>query len=146
MKTALITIALMALILVTLVVGCKKQEEAPTPSEPRKAAEGTFSEAANAVEAVKTTAKEATAQAATQLTAAQQQAQGLIDRAKSLLAENKCQDALASLNQLASIRLTPEQQKLVDELKAKIQAALAKTAVSGTNAASALGNMLGGKK
>ena len=112
------------------------------PSEPAKAAEGIGAETAKAVDAAKTTAKEVTEQAT-----AQDQAQGLIEKAKAFVADKKYQDALASLNQLAGSKLTPDQQTLVDGLKAQIQAALAKAAGTGTNAAaSALGGVLGGKK
>ena len=117
------------------------------PSEPAKAAEGIGAETAKAVDAAKTTAKEVTEQATAQVKAAQDQAQGLIEKAKAFVADKKYQDALASLNQLAGSKLTPDQQTLVDGLKAQIQAALAKAAGTGTNAAaSALGGVLGGKK
>ena len=72
------------------------------------------------------------------------QAQALIDKAKGLVTTEKYQDALKVVQQLSSLKLTAEQQKLVDGLKAQIQTALAK--VTATDAASALGNVLGGKK
>ena len=53
-------------------------------------------------------------------------------------------DALTVVQQLASVKLTPEQRTLMDGLKAQIQTALAKDATS--DAASALGNALGGQK
>ncbi|HEY5914665.1 MAG TPA: hypothetical protein VJA21_29090 [Verrucomicrobiae bacterium] len=146
MKAKLLTIAMAVSALIVVAVGCKKQEESTPPAETQKAADGVKSEAAKAAESLKTTAKEVTDQATAQVDAGQQQAQGLIDQAKNLVSQNKYQDAVAKLKELASTKLTPDQQKLVDDLKAKIQAALANTAVSGTNAASALGNMLGGKK
>jgi CHASE3 domain sensor protein len=53
-------------------------------------------------------------------------------------------DALDTIKQLAGTKQTPDQQKSVDDLKAQIQSALAKAA--GSDAASALGGALGGKK
>ena len=87
-------------------------------------------------------------QAATQATAqaqpAQTMVQSLIDRAKGLVADQKYSEALNTLSQLSNIKLTPDQQALVDSLKSQIQTALAKAGAS--DAASALGGVLGGKK
>lgn len=78
-----------------------------------------------------------TASAQTAATEASNQAQALITQATSLISEKKFQDASQILKQLASVKLTPEQQKLVEDLKAKIQAGLASSGVQ---------NVLGGKK
>ncbi|MCX6928884.1 MAG: hypothetical protein NT154_37590 [Verrucomicrobia bacterium] len=169
MKIKLIVMGVVACATFAAVTGCKKEEPATetrapkpaesVPSEPAKAVEaataaakqateqvatGAVSEAAKTVDAAKEAATAATDQAAAQAKAAAQQAQGLIDRAKSLVGDKKYQDALTSLGQLANVKLTPEQQKLVDDLKTQIQSALAKA--SAGDAASALGGALGGKK
>jgi hypothetical protein len=98
-------------------------------------------EPAKPVDAAQSATTAVADQATTQAKAAEQQAQGLIDRAKGYITDEKYQDALTTLNQLAGSKLTAEQQKLVDSLKAQIQSALAKTATK--DAASTLGGALG---
>jgi hypothetical protein len=66
--------------------------------------------------------------------------QGLIDKAKSLIAENKLSDASSVLQQLAGQSLSGEQQKVVDGLKAQIQKALIAKAAG--DAAGSAGNLL----
>jgi hypothetical protein len=109
-------------------------EQAP-PTAATTAAEGVQAAATQAV---------ATAAAAAASSAAGTQVQALIDKAKGLVTNQKYQDALSTVQQLYGLKLTPEQQTLVDGLKAQIQTAMAKSAAS--DAASAVGNVLGGKK
>ncbi len=119
-------------------------------SEVQKAAEASKPAAqeaqATAMQAVQTAATQAVtvATAAVASAASTTQVQALIDKAKNLTANQKYQDALTVVQQLYSMKLTPEQQTLVDGLKAQIQSAMAKATV--TNATSVLGNVLGGKK
>jgi hypothetical protein len=161
MKYALLGLTLSGLLVVT--GGCSKSEPAPSASEVDKAikeenaavaksADKTaetpkpvIQQAADAVAqatnvgarmAVDTAAKMAVAPAATEA-----QAQGLIDQAKTMVSQNKYQGAVDTLKKLSSLKLTPEQQTVVDGLKAQIQKYMASQATSeGTKA---IGNLLG---
>ncbi len=67
-------------------------------------------------------------------------AQSLIDQASKLVADTKYADAANVLKQLASLKLTPDQQKTVGELSGKV-----KTALAG-DAAKSVGNLLNENK
>ena len=149
-----------------LAAGCSKQEppagETPKPAEASKLADEAASAAAAVSQAAASVVTQAQQTAANVAAAAQQavsaatnqaaaavadstsQVQTLIEKAKGLVTDEKYKDALTVVQQLASAKLTPEQRTLVDGLKAQIQTALAKSTTS--DAASALGNALGGKK
>ena len=130
--------------------------EAPQPTEAPKPA---AAEAQKTVEAAQSATQQVQAaasaaaqqavsaasnQAATAVAASMAQVQSLIDKAKGLVGEEKYKDALGVVQQLSGMRLTPEQRTLVDGLKTQVQTALAKS--TAPDAASALGNVLGGKK
>jgi hypothetical protein len=100
-------------------------------AEAAKAAEAARVEAARAADAAKVEATKAANTAKTQ---------GLIDKAKSLIAESKFSDASSVLQQLTGLSLTSDQQKLVDALKAQIQKALAAKATE--SAVGSVGDLL----
>ena len=71
-------------------------------------------------------------------------AQELLTKAQALVGEKKFEEAGNLLQKLADYELTPEQQKMLDNLKAAIQKAMESGAVKeGTKA---IGNMLGGEE
>jgi colicin import membrane protein len=114
-------------------------------AEAAKTSEAARAEAAKTAEAAKAqdvkTADAANAEAAKVAKAADtSRTQGLIDKAKILVAENKFTDASSVLQELSGKSLSAEQTKLVDSLKEQIQKAL--TAKATDNAASAVGNLL----
>ena len=151
MKFKLFTIGITLCAAVALFSGCKKEEAAPPPLAPT-ASEPMTSQVVKSVDATKSAVTQAIDQATAQVTAqtnalgneGEQKAQGLIDQAKAYLADQKYQEALGILSQLANTKLTADQQKLVADLKAQIQSALAKATAK--DPASALGGALGGKK
>ena len=110
----------------------------PAPTAP--ATEVAPAAAVPAQPAMGTAATQAVATAATTTNLVQT----LIEKAKGMVANEKYKDALTVVQQLSRMKLSGEQQTLVDGLKAQIQTALAQGAA--TNAASALGNILGGNK
>ena len=73
------------------------------------------------------------------------QVQGLITKVKDLIAQKDYAGALSALKELSAMKLTPEQQKLVDDLKAQVQKAMAGAAASDAqkNASDAVGGLLG---
>ena len=74
-----------------------------------------------AKETIQTTATNIQAQATDATTS---KVQGIIDQAKKLMSENKMSEALTTLKGLDGQQLTPDQQTLVESLKAQIQKAL----------------------
>ena len=136
-------------------IGCEKQSPAPATDGTNKttgtvsdtledAAKKAAAEVKKIAEEVKTTAEktvtDATKQVASLTSSASSKAQEYIDKAKTLVNEKKYQDALTSLKELGSLSLSPEQQKVVDDLKKTIQNALGSSAT--TNGATAIQGLL----
>lgn len=131
-----------------VLAGCSKQDPIPSSDTGAQAADSAVTDLSKTVEAAKTAGEKAVADVSKQVqdttAAASAKAQGLIDKARSLIAENKYQEASAVIQELSGHKLTAEQQKLVDGLKEQLQKALAGKAA--TDGASAVGNILGGKQ
>lgn len=72
--------------------------------------------------------------------ASQNQAQVLIDKAKQFIADKKYSDALDSLKGLSNLKLTSDQQKIVDDLKTQVEKLMASDTAS--NAVKSLGGLL----
>lgn len=130
---------------VVFIAGCGRQESTTSPpaAPMEKASE------APAAEMPRSAVAEAPAPAlaappapevAAAPSAATDQAQGLIDKVKSLVAAKKYTEAATVLKDLSALELTPGQQQLVDSLQAQVQKALLADAVPA--AGKAVGELL----
>lgn len=144
MKTQTSIITLSAALAISLLAGCGKPTDSnPSPNQ-GEAAPATGTDAAKIIEgakpAVEAAAKEVKETATAAVADATAKANGMIDQAKTLIGETKYSDALNVVQQLSSMKLTPEQEKLVAGLKDQIQKAMAAKATQ--DGTSAVGNLL----
>jgi len=163
MKTERIVATLALTSLIAIVAGCgQKDQTASTEATTESKTESTLSSVSAAASEAKETAKQAatevkqtaekvaadvkqtaqetTAAAGNKIATLKAEAQNLIDKTKTLINDQKYQDALNSLKQLSNLSLTPEQQKTVNDLKAQLEKIMSSQVV--TNAASALNGLL----
>ncbi|MGN6555504.1 MAG: hypothetical protein ACTHLW_17500 [Verrucomicrobiota bacterium] len=154
MKTERIICSLAVATVLAFASGCEKKDQTAAPesaaseaapkestvaSQISAATDNVKQTAENVTTEVKQATQNATAAATSKMEELKAGSQSLIDKAKALVNDKKYEDALASLKQLSNVKLTPEQQKTVDDLKAQIQKLMSSSIV--TNTASALGNM-----
>ena len=146
MKNSLLTLAGCALL--TAAIGCSKSEDpakTPTPaaaSDMQKTVDATVKDAQQKAGEVKAAAEKIAADAEKQAKDAAAAVQGVIAQAKTLVAEKKYPEALTLLQQkTAELKLTAEQQKLLDPVKAEIQKLMAGAAAS--EGAKAVGGLIG---
>lgn len=137
MKTVLNIIGMVGLA-AFVCVGCQKSESTSTET-------GTSVETVEVEEvSIEETVTETAETAKKVISDANAKAQDLLTQAQSLVGEKKYEEAGTLLQKISDLELTPEQQKMLDDLTAAVQKAMESEAVKeGTKA---IGNMLGGEK
>jgi hypothetical protein len=127
-------IAVVTVAALLFAAGCRKQEQPTT--QPMTSDAGDAPKADEALDPTVEAAPEAAAvgttdQAGTAVAADNRQAQTLIEKARELVRDQKYQDALTVVQQVSALRLTPDQQRLVNGMKVQIRSALGGKAVPG---------------
>lgn len=150
MKTSISGSICAALLAVGLNTGCSKNESSSSTAgdavdSSRKAVGDAVSGVKDTAVEVKQAAEKAVGdvkqQASDVAAAADTQVKALVEQAKSLIAEKKYPEALTLVkDKLSALKLTAEQQTMVDSLKAQIQKAMA--SVSGSDASKAASDLL----
>ena len=146
MKTQKLLITLAAAAALSFITGCQDNSNKPSdaPATKTNAAASVATEAAKVIEAAAPAAQKAIADTKAAATTAANdtvaKANTIIDQAKALVSDKKYSEALNSLQSLSGFKLTTEQDKIVAGLKDQIQKAMA--AVTGSDSATAVGNML----
>jgi hypothetical protein len=138
MKTRYFATCLALGIVLALAAGCSKSEREKMEGEARemKAKESELKEKAAEAEAKAREAKEKAEEIKSKTEAAVQavsggDTQGMMDKAKSLMDSKQYQPALDTLAKLKDVKLTDTQQKMVDDLKARVQKLMASDALGG---------------
>ena len=164
-KNIVLSLAVLPFAALLIVVGCGKKEDPAAPStggsKPAESSSAPVQRAATDVkEAVQQTAQDVAQkvgaesdkiknQVQEQVQATKDQgaatadtlkAQALIEQASKLVANTKYAEAADLLKQVANYKLSPDQQKLVDDLGAKIKTGLAGSATK------AVGDLLNAPK
>ena len=143
---------LLAVSLAAAVIGLSGCGETPT-DKPATPAASTHGDAPAAVQSAsdgaqkvadgaQQTAQKATAGAADLTGAAGAKVKEALAQAQALLSQGKLQEAQDSLKSLADLKLPADQQKMVDDLKAKIQQAMAAAKAGGGDATKAVQGLI----
>jgi len=107
------------------IAGCSRESDKPIAEEATDSANTATDSvkkfAADAKDTGQTLAQEGAQQVEKVADAATTKTQQTIDRAKKLFDQNYYQEALTTLQGMRNLELTPEQQKMVVDLKTRIQ-------------------------
>ncbi len=131
MKTIakILTVGIAATALLAL-AGCSDDHSASVPTE--KQIQPTSGNAANApvpaADALKQAAGQAQTAASKLASEVDAKAQGMIETAKKLVADSNWTQAMDILQQLKNLKLTPEQQSIIDSLTKQVQTHVMKAA------------------